>query len=138
MKAYPLNKNYTDAGRAPCLEYNFTITNPGQYTVTAYISPANNPVKNRGLYLAIGVDGKAPLIINTLPENYAAGDPADKNWCRYVLENGRRCSMSIELEKGQHTLQYIQIESGVVLQKIEIAKVPSRSFFGYLPTYQKR
>jgi hypothetical protein len=137
MKAYPLDRNYTDPLYAPFLEYNFVITHAGSYTITAYIAPGNNPAKGKGLHLAIGVDGTSPVVLDTLPEGFAAGDTDDMNWCRYVLDNGRKCEVTADLSKGLHTLRFIQMDAGIVLQKIEIAKRPSRTFYGYLPTFQK-
>lgn len=137
MKAYPLDMNYADPTTAPFLEYCFTVTNAGKYTITAYIAPANNPVKGKGLHLAMSLDGATPYVMDTLPEGFAAGDTEDHNWCRYVLNNGRRCPMSADLSSGNHTLRFIQMDAGVVLQKIEITRKPSQTFYGYLPTFQK-
>jgi hypothetical protein len=137
MKAYPLDRNYTDPLSAPFLEYGFSITNAGNYTITAYIAPSNNPAKGIGLHLAIGIDGVAPSVMDTLPEGFAAGDTEDMNWCRYVLDNGRRCEVTVNLSEGFHTLRFIQMDAGIVLQKLEVAKRPSQTFYGYFPTFQK-
>lgn len=137
MKAYPLDRNYTNPQCAPFLEYSFVITNGGNYTLTAYIAPSNNPTKNKGLRMAIGLDGASPVVLDTLPAGFAAGNSDDTDWCRYVLDNGRRCSISADLAEGNHTIRFIQMDAGIVLQKIEVAKKPSQTFYGYLPTFQK-
>lgn len=137
MKAYPPDRDYTDPLCAPFLEYDISITNAGTYTITAYIAPANNPQKGKGLHLAIGPDGASPSVINTLPDGFAAGDTEDMNWCRYVLENGRRCEMTTDFSEGLHTIRFLPMDAGIVLQKIEVAQKPSRTFYGYFPTFRK-
>ena len=81
-------------------------------------------------------DGAQPMVINSLPEIYAAGDPDDESWSRQVLDNCRRCTVKLELTVGEHSLRFIHQDAGIVLQKIEIAQQPSDSFYGYRPTYR--
>lgn len=131
MKAYPWDRSYASLEEGPSLEYRFHITNSGSYTVTFYVAPTNDLVKNRGLRMGVQIDGQEGILLNTLPDRFAAGDNQDQNWRQYVLDNGRRCSIPVELTLGAHCLSVIQVDAGVVLQKIEIAMVPSYSFYGY-------
>ena len=134
MKAYPWDRSYANLGDGPSMEYRFHIINSGSYTITFYIAPTNDLVKNRGLRMGVQIDRKDGILLNTLPEKFAAGDNQDENWRQYVLDNGRRCSVTTDLAEGVHTLTVIQVDAGVVLQKIEIVKVPSDSFYGYQTT----
>ncbi len=138
MKSYPWAISYENAGEGPELEYHFHVSNGGDYTVTLFIAPTNNPVKNRGLRTAIRVDDEAPVTLDTLPERFAAGDTDDADWCQYVLDNGRRIHVPITLAEGSHRLAVLAVDAGVVLQKIEIAKETSTSFYGYPFTYDKK
>lgn len=137
MKVLPGDVRFPSAPGAPFLEYDVHITHPGHYTVSAYIAPTNNPVKGKGLCFAVSVDGKEPVLVDTLPKGFAAGDPGDPDWCRYVLDNGRRCPAEFDLDCGPHTIRWIHLDPGVVLQKLEIAQKPSESFYGYRTTYRK-
>lgn len=131
MKVFPPDRSFSEPECAPSLKYDFYIHRPGLYTITAYIAPTNNPVKGKGLQIGFSMDGKAPVVVDTLPEGFMAGDPADPSWCRYVLDNGRRCSITAELATGVHSLRLIHLDAGVVFQKTEIALQPSGSFYGY-------
>ena len=111
MKAYPWNRSYRTPDEGPSMEYRFQITNNGSYTATFYIAPTNDLVKNQGLRMAIQIDKEEKIVVNTLPDSFAAGDNKDDNWRRYVLDNGRRCSVPIELTSGQHTLTVIQMDA---------------------------
>ncbi|MBN1892268.1 MAG: glycosyl hydrolase 115 family protein, partial [Clostridiales bacterium] len=137
MKLLPPDTFFDVPECAPGLEYDIFITHPGRYTVTTYIAPTNDPVKGKGLRIALSFDGSVPEVVDTLPKGFAAGDPGDADWYRYVLDNGRRVSISAELEQGPHTLRFIHLDAGVVLQKIEVARQPSNTFYGYRPTYRK-
>ncbi len=137
MKVLPGDRRFESPENAPTLEYDIHIAHPGQYTVTAYIAPTNNPVKGKGLRFAFSVDGSTPVGIETLPEGYAAGTPEDPDWCRNVLENMIRAGMPVNLNEGHHTIRFIHLDAGVVLQKIEVARNPSDTFYGYRITHQK-
>lgn len=136
MKVLPADTFCTDPATAPALEYSFTVSHGGEYTVTAIIAPTNDPVKFKGQKLALQLDAEAPLVIDSLPAGYAAGETEDENWCRYVLDNCRRVSVKMTLTEGNHTLRFIHLDAGVVLQKIEIAQQPSESFYGYPATFR--
>ncbi len=131
MKVLPPDVSFESPENAPNLEYDMYITHPGLYTVTVYIAPTNNPVKGKGLRIGFETDGIAATVVDTLPKGFTAGDPADKNWCGNVLNNGRRCSITADLSAGAHTLRLIHLDAGVVFQKVEVALHPSESFYGY-------
>lgn len=137
MKFLPSDMFFETTERAPSLEYDIFIIHPGRYAVTAYIAPTNNPRKGEGLRIAVSIDEKAPIVIDTLPKGFAAGNPDDPNWCRYVLDNSRRSEVTVDLDKGPHTVRFIPLDAGVVLQKIEVARKPATSFYGYRTTYRK-
>ena len=137
MKFLPSDMFFETTERAPSLEYDIFIIHPGRYAVTAYIAPTNNPRKGEGLRIAVSIDEKAPIVIDTLPKGFAAGNPDDPNWCRYVLDNSRRSEVTADLDKGPHTVRFIPLDAGVVLQKIEVARKPATSFYGYRTTYRK-
>ncbi len=134
MKVLPADTFITDPDSAPYLEYRFTVTHPGEYTVTAFLAPTNDPVKFKGQRFALRLDDGQNITVDSLPENYAAGAPDDKRWCTYVLDNCRRCPVKLHLTAGEHSLRFIHMDAGIVLQKIEIAQKPSDSFYGYPAT----
>lgn len=136
MKVLPADTFAENAETAPALEYSFFINNAGDYTLTAVIAPTNDPVKFKGQHFAVQLDENEPIIVNSLPEVYAAGDTDDANWCGYVLQNCRRCDLPLTLEAGKHSLKFIHLDAGIVLQKIEIAKEKSNAFYGRRPTFR--
>ncbi len=136
MKVLPADTFCTDPSTAPALEYSFAINHGGEYTITAIIAPTNDPVKFKGQKVALQLDGETPFVVDSLPTPYAAGEPEDENWCRYVLDNCRCVPVKMELSEGNHTLRFIHLDAGIVLQKIEIAQQPSEAFYGIPATYR--
>jgi hypothetical protein len=136
MKVLPCEVCFETNEPAPTLDYDIYILHPGRYFVSAYIAPTNNPFKGQGLRFAFSIDVETPVVVNTLPEGFAAGDPDDTDWCRYVLDNSRRAGMNVDLNEGAHTIRFIHLDAGVVLQKIEVARNPSDTFYGYRTTYR--
>ncbi|MBE6753096.1 MAG: hypothetical protein E7559_01880 [Ruminococcaceae bacterium] len=136
IKCLPNNCGFENPEKAPYTQYSFFINDAGEYTVTAVIAPTNNLAHGKGLRFAIIIDGGQPQVIDSLPEGYMAGYGTDPDWCSYVLNNCRRCSSTVTLSEGLHTLRFCQVDAGVVLQKLEIAKIPSRAFYGYRETFR--
>ncbi len=137
VKCLPNGHSFEPEGTAPYLEYSFYITNEGQYTLTAVIAPTNNLSRDKALRCAVSTDGEQPTVIDTLPEGYCAGVKTDSVWSSGVLRNERRVDMPISLSAGLHTVSLIAVDAGVVLQKLEIAMQPPKTFYGYRETYRK-
>jgi hypothetical protein len=135
MKVFPANRQFSPE-TAPWLSYRFLINNPGDYDLTVTIAPSNNYENGRGLQFAVSLDNGNPILIDTLPEGFAAGEPGDRDWCRYVLDNSRRCRLPLYLSSGEHDLHLIAIDPCIVLQKLEISKKPSSSFYGPPTTFR--
>lgn len=131
IKCLPNRVSFENAEAAPYAEYRFFITEGGEYTVTSVIAPTNNPYSGKGLRYALKLDDAPAQVFDSLPEGYAAGSVNDALWKKCVLDNCRRCDETMSIGKGMHTLRFILIDAGVVLQKIEIAKTPSKAFYGY-------
>lgn len=135
MKVFPINRQFSP-NDAPWLSYRFIINNPGNYYLTVTIAPSNNYENGKGLRFAVSLDNGDPMLLDTLPEGFAAGEPGDKDWCRYVLDNSRRCGLPLSLSSGEHNLRLIAIDPCIVLQKLEISKKPSDSFYGSPTTFR--
>ena len=130
IKCLPSGMSFPSGKDSPCVEYRFYVNNPGKYTITSVLAPVNNHEKNKGLDFGLCLNDGKIAVINSLPPHYAAGDHNDVNWCLSVLENGRRINHEVNLEKGLNSLKFYLIDADIVLQKIEIAKKPSKAFYG--------
>ena len=73
MKVFPVNRQFSP-NNAPWLSYRFFINNPGDYHLTVTIAPSNNYENGKGLQFAVRLDNGDPILIDTLPEGFAAGE----------------------------------------------------------------
>ena len=138
IKCLPDRRSFTHPESAPYAEYSFFIEHADEYFVTCVLAPTNNTAHGKGLRYALILDGGRAEIIDSLPENFAAGSVNDEEWKKYVLDNCRRSTVKMILSGGLHTLRFCQVDAGIVLQKIEIAKKPSKAFYGLRETARKQ
>ena len=122
VKAYPLTKDYSEEN-APAMKYDFFLPEEGRYEVSVFVAPSNNTFKNQNLYFGLNMDGAGIKKIALFPDGYMAGYGTDPDWCEAVLRNCRELKSQFELSAGEHSLEYVVLDSMVVLQKIEIRKI---------------
>ena len=122
VKAYPLTRDYSEDS-APSMKYDFFLPEDGKYEVSVFVAPSNNTFKNQNLYFGLNMDGTGIKKISLFPEGYMAGYGTDPDWCEAVLKNCRELKATFELSAGSHSLEYVVLDSMVVLQKIEIRKL---------------
>ena len=122
VKAYPLTKDYSE-DLSPKMKYDFFLPEEGKYEVSVFVAPSNNTFKNQNLYFGLNMDGAGVNKIALFPEGYMAGYGTDADWSEAVLRNCRELKTSFELGAGSHSLEYVVLDSMVVLQKIEVRKI---------------
>lgn len=135
MKLFPSTYESEDVDTAPYVKYQFYINHEGEYTINLHWAPSNNLDKTKGLRFGYSVNETEVQIIDTLPKQYAAGEGYDHVWSRSVLDNVRYCKVQSTFTKGLHSLTIRSVDPGLVLQKIELYKQPSNTYYGYQETY---
>ena len=85
--------------------------------------------------MRISFDGEEPVIADTLPEDFAAGE--SPSWGRGVLENIHLSTTAHRLSAGLHTLRFYGLDAGLVLQKLVLSKEPlPYSYYGPVESYR--
>lgn len=121
LKIYPLTKDYSE-DVAPSVTYDFYVPEDGDYEVTVVVAPSNNTFKNRNLSFGLKMDGGSYTKVDLFPEGYMAGYGTDMNWSEAVLKNCRELKSEFSIASGRHSLEYLVLDSMVVMQKIMIRK----------------
>ena len=121
LKIYPLTKDYSE-DQAPSVTYDFYVPEDGDYEVTVVVAPSNNTFKNQNLSFGLKMDGGSMKKVDLFPEGYMAGYGTDKNWSEAVLKNCRELKSEFSIASGKHSLEYVVLDSMVVMQKIVIRK----------------
>lgn len=135
LKMFPTTVSFQRPEEAPYLEYRIWIKEDGDYTLTAYTAPTNNLSHDSRLRYAVSFDGEEPVIADTLPEDFAAGE--SPSWGRGVLENIHLSTTAHRLSAGLHTLRFYGLDAGLVLQKLVLSKEPlTYSYYGPVESYR--
>ena len=117
IKVFPSTADFSEEGDRPEVIYRFLIEEAGEYQVDIITSPFNSVVNHRSVNMM--VQGRKTEL---LPEDFRGGDYNDERWCAGVLNQERRCSVTLHFDKGVQELTLGALEAGVVLERILIHK----------------
>ena len=133
---FPTTESFDNIDDSPYLEYSIKLNEDAEYDLSVYTSPANNIQIDKRLKYAVQFDDENPVIVNSLSEDFIAGDYNNESWCRGVLDNIRISKTNHKLNKGIHTLRFYGLDGGIVLEKLVLSngKLPY-SYFGPEESY---
>jgi len=132
MKVFPTTSNFKKEDEKPALDYSFVIEETGEYTAEVWTAPTNSVQKNRPLrFVFIDAHGNEQ-IVTSVPSDFQAGNPWDKNWCDGVLNNIRKNFVSFNAEKGIQKITICALEAGFVLERILIYRKGKELLESYL------
>ncbi len=122
--------------KSPCLEYQIYVFTAGRAEVQTQVAPTLD-YANRGVRLAISIDGETPQIVNAMAGRTGANNlPGD--WTASVTNAVRtfRTTHTINTT-GYHTLKVWMVDPGVVLEKLVVNLGGLRpSYLGPPESYQ--
>ncbi len=118
METYPvLTASTMDPAKSACMDYKMDLFDVGAMDVTLTIAPTLNFVPGRGLRVAVGMDGAAPQVVDTL------GKDAEGDWSKWVSDGVRRVHVPVNVSAaGEHTLQVCRVDAGVALERVTVSK----------------
>ncbi len=109
----------TPGGNSPHLEYQFYLSEGGDFKVQSYFSPTLN-FNVKGLRYAVSIDDEKPQIVNIHEDFMKAAWDKNPVWDKWVADNIIIKTTQHNITAGTHTLKYWMVDPGVVLQKIVI------------------
>ena len=137
VKAYPTTESFTEEQAAKHetaeLTYLFEAARDGQYGVAVYVAPTNPLYPGDAQRLALTANDEETQVFTTLPDNFQAGNCHNREWNENVLDNIRRCDVTVTLKKGEIRLTVGLVDAGVVVQKMVVyplAKPFQESYLG--------
>ena len=132
MKIYPTTTNFDEIGKAPSLTYRVSVDKDETYTLRAITAPTNNLEDGRRMRYAVSVDGEAPVVCDTLAEDFFVGaGSGGTSWAKGVLQNCHTAQSSHKLTAGIHEITIYGVDAGLVLQKLILYRGKLKeSFFG--------
>ena len=129
LKAFPVNAGFVPAKNAPSVDYLVYVDREDEYEVTLYTAPSNPVSMDNKLEYGIScgagnLSGKQIWdeetdIINLVPSDFRVGDD-NLFWGQGVLDNIRKSTTVLVLNKGLNTIRIFAASPGFVLEKIVI------------------
>jgi hypothetical protein len=111
-------KTFADFSKsAPSLEYQFYISNAGEFEADFFLIPTQPLVAGNGLRIAVSVDGETPQIV-TVDKDTEVSSAA---WSQNILNQTTVGKSKFSLIKGAHVLRIFAVETGVVLDKLVLS-----------------
>ena len=124
VKTYPTTESFTEEQAAKHetaeLTYLFEAAKEGQYGVAVYVAPTNPLYPGDTQRLTLTANDGETQVFSTLPVNFLAGNCWNGEWNQNVLDNIRRCEVTVTLKKGENRLTVGAVDAGVVLQKLVV------------------
>ena len=121
VKVYPTTVSFTEENakghETPELTYLFEAANDGVYGVTVFVAPTNPLYPGDAQRLALSANEEPVQVFSTLPDNFQAGNCHNPEWNENVLDNIRKCELTVTLKKGENRLTIGAVDAGVVVQK---------------------
>lgn len=119
-------------GDAPRLDYPLWLPKAGEYELQLVLGPVMDVVPDRGMRIAVAMDGGAAQVID-LFEDRVAETFLGASWDRHAArDNARVVRTTLQVEDaGPHTLRLHMVDPGIVVQKIVVGdgRLPP-SYFG--------
>jgi hypothetical protein len=111
----------TPGGPSARLEYTVTLFTTGPVTVSAYLSPRNNPLPTDGLTYAISFDDATPQTVDVIRATGSSDATMNNQWARNTSDNVNLTTTEHHITSaGTHTLKFWMVDPTVVLQKLVI------------------
>ncbi|TDO22700.1 glycosyl hydrolase 115 family protein [Pedobacter duraquae] len=99
---------------SPALVYEIYLTHTGTFTLNTFVSPTIDFTGKEGLQFAVSVDDEAPIVVNI-----SSGYKSDNAWGQSVANGIKIFKTPFQFNKtGKHTIKYMMVNPGVVLQKL--------------------
>ncbi|EPR12846.1 glycosyl hydrolase 115 family protein [Ruminiclostridium papyrosolvens] len=138
-KMFPITVSFEKTEDAPYLEYMIYLEQEGEFVLTAFFAPTNNLSKESRLKYGVSFDDSAPVVVDTLPDDFAAGNHDNEAWCKGVMENIHTTTTTHRLGKGIHILRIYGLDAGLVLQKLVLSNgILPYSYLGPEESYYKK
>ena len=116
ISVFPISDfSFEDTGKAPYVEYDFTLLHPGEVQIHSYFAPSLAFFPERGLRVALAVDNEKPQLLD-LAANFSQAD-----WEESVRSDVRQLTSKHKIERaGKHKLRVYMVDPGVTLEKLVI------------------
>lgn len=114
----PFYAHFEIPGTGPVASYVLKAGRRAFYTLRFQFAPTNSILATGNLRFAYSIGDAAPVCVETLPEDYRAGDSDCISWVNDAIANYRCVNVFVDLEEGDNILSVYAMDSGLILEGI--------------------
>jgi hypothetical protein len=118
VKVFPSTAVFAMEEEKPYIYYRFMLEEAGEYEAQLVVAPTNSVVNKQSVNVALQVNDGEAQKVELVAADTRAGESGDPRWGMGVLNQERRISVPVTLEKGINTLGIGAMEAGTVLQRV--------------------
>lgn len=130
VKVFPANARFSDPWKSPGVRYYFQLEKEGNYQIDILTAPCNPVCPKDRLRFGVQIDEGDIQIIESVGDDYQAGEPDDAQWCKGVLDQIRTIHLQETLDAKGHALTLYGLEPGIIFERIVIHQGCISSYLG--------
>ncbi|MGN0403109.1 MAG: hypothetical protein ACI4HQ_12740 [Acetatifactor sp.] len=121
IKVFPVTADFLDKEMGPYVEYDFYVSEQGEYDVLFYMAATTPVVYERKQYIGFGVNEGEVHIVNTVQDEDRQFFLSPQ-WSGEAYDNIKLSENRIECKEGKNTLRFYGVSPAIVLERIVIRK----------------
>lgn len=122
VKVFPSTAVFEEKEEKPFVWYRCLIEEAGEYEAELVVAPTNSVVNKQSINACIQVRNGASKVVTLVAADFRAGESSDPRWASGVLNQERRISTALTLDKGVQEIGVGAMEAGLVLQRVILYK----------------
>ncbi len=132
VKVFPSTAVFAEKEEKPFVWYRCLIEEAGEYEAELVVAPTNSVVNKQSINAYVQVRNGESKVVNLVAADFRAGESSDPRWANGVLNQERRISTALTLDKGVQEIGIGAMEAGLVLQRVILYKKGAQKKDAYL------
>lgn len=132
VKVFPSTAVFTEQEEKPFVWYRCLIEEAGEYEAELVVAPTNSVVNKQSINAYVQVRNGEAKVVTLVPADFRAGESSDPRWANGVLNQERRISTTLTLDKGVQEIGVGAMEAGLVLERVILYKKGVQKKAAYL------
>ncbi len=122
VKVFPSTAVFGEKEEKPFVWYRCLMEEAGEYEAELVVAPTNSVVNKQSIQACVQVRNGEAKVVTLVPSDFRAGESSDPRWSSGVLNQERRISTTVTLDKGVQEIGIGAMEAGLVLQRVILYK----------------
>ena len=131
VKPFPVTIDWTEELERPWLQYDFIVSEAGEYDLTFHMSATTPVTFESRQYIGFSIGDAEPVKINTVREEEKPFF-LSRQWEQEAYEAVKIATARISCQKGRNSLRFYAMSPGILLEKLFLCRVGTHLPESYL------